>query len=164
MPWCVDSIFPFAVALSVYNRGTLLWLLDHTKTNFGRRLLRTWVLNPMVDVDDIRNRQSAVCALCTLRGLYTQVLIPFGASSVRMGTVLYGMLKMPGQHRCLVFKSAVLCGFAVPCHSQLTVSTVFQKISRPLHESFSVCWTAPCTKCPIFQNSCPKFATPSAIR
>ena len=41
-------------------RGTLLWVLDKTKTAMGARLLRAWVLKPLVSVDAIRLRQSAV--------------------------------------------------------------------------------------------------------
>ena len=41
-------------------RGTLLWVLDKTKTAMGKRLLRSWVLRPLVSVNDIRLRQGAV--------------------------------------------------------------------------------------------------------
>lgn len=41
-------------------RGSLLWVLDKTKTAMGARLLRSWVLRPLVDVAAITHRQSAV--------------------------------------------------------------------------------------------------------
>ncbi len=41
-------------------RGTLLWVLDKTKTSMGARLLRSWVLRPLISVNDIRRRQGAV--------------------------------------------------------------------------------------------------------
>ena len=41
-------------------RGSLLWVLDKTKTAMGARLLRSWVLKPLVSVSAIRLRQSAV--------------------------------------------------------------------------------------------------------
>ena len=41
-------------------RGSLLWVLDKTRTAMGARLLRAWVLKPLVSVDAIRLRQSAV--------------------------------------------------------------------------------------------------------
>ena len=41
-------------------RGSLLWVLDRTKTAMGARLLRSWVLKPLVSVSAIRLRQSAV--------------------------------------------------------------------------------------------------------
>lgn len=30
-------------------RGSLMWVLDRTKTRFGARLLRSWVGRPLVD-------------------------------------------------------------------------------------------------------------------
>jgi len=40
--------------------GTLLWLLDHTRTPMGARLLRHWLLQPLTDVAAIRARLDAV--------------------------------------------------------------------------------------------------------
>ena len=41
-------------------RGSLLWVLDKTKTSMGARLLRTWILRPLIDPVAIGNRQNAV--------------------------------------------------------------------------------------------------------
>uniref|UniRef100_A0A667WY98 DNA mismatch repair protein MSH3 n=1 Tax=Myripristis murdjan TaxID=586833 RepID=A0A667WY98_9TELE len=41
-------------------KGSLLWVLDHTRTSFGRRLLRKWVSQPLTDPQSIRDRQDAV--------------------------------------------------------------------------------------------------------
>ena len=41
-------------------RGSLLWVLDKTKTAMGARLMRSWVLRPLVDPVAISHRQSAV--------------------------------------------------------------------------------------------------------
>ncbi len=41
-------------------RGSLLWVLDKTKTAMGARLLRSWVIKPLVDPVQILNRQDAV--------------------------------------------------------------------------------------------------------
>ena len=41
-------------------RGSLLWVLDKTKTAMGARLLRSWVLKPLVDSVAISHRQCAV--------------------------------------------------------------------------------------------------------
>ncbi len=43
-------------------RGSLLWVLDKTKTAMGARLLRQWVLQPLVNPALITRRQSAVAA------------------------------------------------------------------------------------------------------
>ncbi len=40
--------------------GTLLWLLDKTKTSMGARLLQNWVLSPLSDPEKIRYRQRGV--------------------------------------------------------------------------------------------------------
>ncbi|MDI6731580.1 MAG: DNA mismatch repair protein MutS [Candidatus Margulisbacteria bacterium] len=41
-------------------RGSLLWVLDKTKTSMGGRLLRQWVLQPLLDIEKINQRLDAV--------------------------------------------------------------------------------------------------------
>ena len=41
-------------------KGSLLWVLDRTKTSAGARLLRRWIEKPLVNVKDIQYRQNAV--------------------------------------------------------------------------------------------------------
>ncbi|XP_077456412.1 DNA mismatch repair protein Msh3 [Stigmatopora argus] len=41
-------------------RGSLLWVLDHTCTPFGRRLMRKWLTRPLTDARSILERQDAV--------------------------------------------------------------------------------------------------------
>ncbi|XP_044231532.1 DNA mismatch repair protein Msh3 isoform X1 [Thunnus albacares] len=41
-------------------KGSLLWVLDHTRTPFGRRLMRKWVSQPLTDPQSISERQDAV--------------------------------------------------------------------------------------------------------
>ena len=41
-------------------KGTLLWVLDKTRTAPGARLLRQWIEHPLLNVKDIVRRQSAV--------------------------------------------------------------------------------------------------------
>ena len=41
-------------------RGTLLWVLDSTKTSMGARLLKQWVEKPLIDPDKIKQRLYAV--------------------------------------------------------------------------------------------------------
>ncbi len=43
-------------------RGTLLWVLDKTKTAMGARLLRTWIVKPLLNQSMIIKRQNAVGA------------------------------------------------------------------------------------------------------
>ena len=42
------------------SKGTLLEVLDHTKTPMGRRKLKRWILNPLVDVKAIKKRLDLV--------------------------------------------------------------------------------------------------------
>ena len=49
--------------ISKEKRGSLLWVLDKTKTAMGKRLLRNWIENPLMNVASIIRRQSAVAEL-----------------------------------------------------------------------------------------------------
>lgn len=44
-------------------KGTLLWVLDQTETSMGKRLLRSWIEQPLVDAALINRRLDAVQAL-----------------------------------------------------------------------------------------------------
>ncbi|KAM6106146.1 DNA mismatch repair protein Msh3 isoform 3-T4 [Pterocles gutturalis] len=41
-------------------KGSLLWVLDHTKTSFGRRRLKKWVTQPLMKASEINARLDAV--------------------------------------------------------------------------------------------------------
>ncbi|PNJ49730.1 MSH3 isoform 4 [Pongo abelii] len=41
-------------------KGSLLWVLDHTKTSFGRRKLKKWVTQPLLKLREINARLDAV--------------------------------------------------------------------------------------------------------
>lgn len=41
-------------------KGSLFWLLDHTRTSFGFRMLREWILKPLIDVHQIEERLDAI--------------------------------------------------------------------------------------------------------
>ncbi|MBQ7599086.1 MAG: DNA mismatch repair protein MutS [Clostridia bacterium] len=41
-------------------RGSLLWVLDKTKTSMGARLLRQWIEHPLTNINEILLRQQAV--------------------------------------------------------------------------------------------------------
>ncbi len=58
-------------------RGTLLWVLDKTHTAMGSRLLRRYIDNPLMDVNEIKLRQDAVSDLvdsAVLRGELSEAL------------------------------------------------------------------------------------------
>lgn len=44
-------------------KGSLLWVLDKTKTAMGARLLRSYVEQPLIDKAEIEKRQNAICEL-----------------------------------------------------------------------------------------------------
>ena len=43
-----------------HKEGSLFHYLDHTKTAFGRRLLKKWIAAPLYDIDKINERLDAV--------------------------------------------------------------------------------------------------------
>ncbi len=48
-------------------KGSLLWVLDKTRTAMGARLLRSWILRPLVDPVIISHRQAAVSDIISAR-------------------------------------------------------------------------------------------------
>ena len=46
-------------------RGTLLWVLDKTKTAMGKRLIRSWLEQPLLNIAKISKRHNAVQELCS---------------------------------------------------------------------------------------------------
>ncbi len=44
-------------------KGSLLWVLDHTKTAMGKRMLRSWIEKPLLSLAAIQRRQSAIAEL-----------------------------------------------------------------------------------------------------
>lgn len=46
-------------------KGSLLWVLDKTKTAMGKRLIRNWIEKPLLSINEINLRQNAVDELCS---------------------------------------------------------------------------------------------------
>ena len=44
-------------------KGTLIWVLDKTSTSMGGRLLRRWINDPLLNVEEINERLEAVSEL-----------------------------------------------------------------------------------------------------
>lgn len=62
-------------------KGSLLWVLDKTSTAMGKRLMRSWMEKPLLNITQINLRQNAVEELCgdtVLRGELSE-----GLSGVR---------------------------------------------------------------------------------
>ena len=62
-PTAVSTLELFETAQERSSRGSLFATLDRTKTPMGARLLRQWLLRPLLDADAIRRRQEAIGAL-----------------------------------------------------------------------------------------------------
>jgi DNA mismatch repair protein MutS len=52
--------------------GSLLWVIDETITPMGGRLIRNWLLNPLLDVREITRRQDAIRAMIDESELFTK--------------------------------------------------------------------------------------------
>ncbi len=76
-------------------RGTLLWVLDRTKTSMGRRLLRKWLEQPLVNPQKIEERQKAVSEL------YEEAMIRDGIEDA-----LKNMLDLERLMTRVIYKSA----------------------------------------------------------
>ena len=48
-------------------KGSLLWVLDHTATAVGARLIRQWIEKPLLRIPEITERQNAVAAFLKYR-------------------------------------------------------------------------------------------------
>ena len=74
-------------------RGTLLWVLDKTLTSMGGRLLRRWISDPLIEVDEINNRLQAVNELkenVMLRGEISELLKKVYDIERLAGRISYG--------------------------------------------------------------------------
>ena len=93
-------------------KGSLLWVLDRTKTAAGARMLRQWIEHPLISVPKITRRQSAVGELAAdsvvredLRDLLSGVLdlerlvtkIVYGSANARdLRAVSSTLSRLPG--------------------------------------------------------------------
>ena len=68
-------------------KGSLLWVLDKTKTSMGKRLIRSWVLRPLLSVAPIKRRHSAVSELVS--------------ATVARGEIILGLKKISDIERLI---------------------------------------------------------------
>lgn len=80
-------------------KGTLLWVLDHTRTAMGSRLIRQWIEKPLYNPLHIARRQQAVGALCD------DVIARHGIDGRTQAGVRYGA---PGWARSIRHANAVI--------------------------------------------------------
>lgn len=106
-------------------RGSLLWVLDKTKTAMGKRLIRVWIERPLVNPAQILRRQNAVEELAAdgmfrdaiaeqLTGIHDlerlMTRIVYGTANAReLRSLCAALSRLPGLHRLLDgVKSALL--------------------------------------------------------
>ena len=66
-------------------KGSLVWLLDHTRTRFGQRLLYKWISQPLVKRKRIEERHEAVE---TITSDFNQIIDAFKGALDKIGTKL----------------------------------------------------------------------------
>ncbi|SHI19106.1 DNA mismatch repair protein MutS [Sporobacter termitidis DSM 10068] len=74
-------------------KGSLLWVLDKTKTPMGRRLLRSWVLRPLVSTVEVGRRLAAVEELFSETVLRSELMLTLrnvGDMERLIGKIVYG--------------------------------------------------------------------------
>ncbi len=75
-------------------RGSLLWVLDKTKTAMGKRLLRSWLIQPLLNPTEIIARHNAVDEIfgdTVLRGEMTEYMTGIFDIERLMTRVVYGV-------------------------------------------------------------------------
>ncbi|ORX33699.1 muts domain V-domain-containing protein [Kockovaella imperatae] len=108
--------------------GSLLWLLDHTKTRMGRRLMREWLGRPLLDVSALQARVDAIEEIMGNKTYYMEKLrsllvnmpdlikgltrIQYGkATPNELATILVGLHRIASEYKATVkgiFKSKLL--------------------------------------------------------
>ncbi len=74
-------------------KGTLIWVLDKTSTSMGGRLLRRWINDPLLDINEINNRLDSVKELkdnMMLRGDIIEALRKVYDIERLAGKIAYG--------------------------------------------------------------------------
>ncbi len=74
-------------------RGSLLWVLDRTKTPMGGRMLRSWLDRPLLSVTEIARRSGAVAALVDgtiAREELISAMTGLGDMERLIGRIVYG--------------------------------------------------------------------------
>lgn len=61
----ITSLEIFQNQTDYKTKGSLFWVMDHTRTPFGQRLLKKWIANPLLDREAIELRVAAVTELRT---------------------------------------------------------------------------------------------------
>lgn len=88
-------------------KGSLIWVLDKTKTAMGSRMLNSWLFNPLQDDNQINARLNAVEELTLdnlLRDKLVEALSSFGDLERFCGKIAFGNL---GPKDCIGIRNAL---------------------------------------------------------
>lgn len=107
-------------------RGSLLWVLDKTKTSMGARLLRSWILRPLIDPVAINKRQNAV----------SQILKNQRAND-ELGELLSGVLDLERLVARAIYGSANAKDLRAICNSMLALPQIKSIISSLSGNAFT---------------------------
>lgn len=97
-------------------KGSLFWVLDHTTTSFGKRLLHSWVSHPLLKIRDIEERQEAIGELLSN---HCECFSAMKASLVKLPDLEKGLVT-------IVYKKCTPLEF-------VSISNSLQKISEEYH-------------------------------
>ena len=107
-------------------RGSLLWVLDKTKTSMGARLLRSWILRPLIDPVAINKRQNAV----------SQILKNQRAND-ELGELLSSVLDLERLVARAIYGSANAKDLRAICNSMLVLPQIKSIISSLSGNAFT---------------------------
>ncbi len=105
-------------------KGTLLWVLDKTKTAMGSRMMRSWLEKPLLDLTEITRRHSAVEDLVNstiVRGELSQALSDVSDLERVMTRIVTGTANCRD-----------LLGLARGCRALPEVKTQLSRMEAPL--------------------------------
>ena len=129
-------------------RGTLLWVLDKTKTAMGKRFMRKSLEQPLLNLTEITKRQSAVAELYhdnALRDKLSSLLQNVYDLERLMTRVIYGSVN-PREVRALAFTISHLpeikeiakgfaCGYLADIYKEInTLDEVFALVDNAIAE------------------------------
>jgi len=118
-------------------KGSLLWVLDKTKTPMGSRLMRSWVARPLLNPGMIRRRNTAVGELVSEAVKRSEIILTLkniGDMERLIGKVVYGtancrdMLALAGSISKLPEIAAQLNGVNSTILSELSGMDLLQDI------------------------------------
>lgn len=104
--------------LTKEKRGSLLWVIDKTKTAMGKRLLRSWLEHPLMNISTINNRQSAV------EELFNDTVL-----RLELSEQLSGILDIERLMTRVVYGSANARDLRAICTAVSVLPEIFSKIS-----------------------------------